>query len=530
LTHIPAHRLLSLNEEPSGSLLATINRGIEREALRVNKRGVLSSESHPHFLGSKLCHPFITTDFSEAQLELITSVSQSISETLGALDEIHRYVYSGFEEELLWSASMPCDLLPDNGIPLAQYGSSNLAKLKTTYRNGLGNRYGRSMQTICAVHYNFSLTDEFWQYHWDAEGSGEALKDFKSRRYFDQMRNFRRLSWLPIYLFGASPVVSKSFVRGKQHRLQRFDDASLYAPFATSLRNGDLGYQSDTQASVIQICFNSLDNYVDTLVAAITTPHSEYSRIGTRRADEYLQVNANILQAEAEFYSTIRAKCVPPPGENFLKELKSQGVEYVEVRLLDVNPYLPLGIDASQIRFLDTLLVYCLLAESPVHDDRLCEAVNENVQRAVYQGRDPSLLLDDDGEPRSIKVWGSAVVEAMRPIATMLDSASGCNEHELSLQEQQERIDDCSATPSARILADMKSGDQSFAEFAMAKNRIHKSHFESRPISTGRLTWLKELAKESFQAQARLEQSDTIGFDEYLENMMRGYFDLAEKA
>lgn len=528
MTHIPEQRLLSLNKSSQGSLLASINRGIEREALRVNKLGTLSTENHPHFLGSKLCHPCITTDFSEAQLELITAVSQSISETLDTLDEIHRFVYSGFNDELLWSASMPCELSANDDIPLAQYGSSNLARLKTTYRNGLGKRYGRSMQTICAVHYNFSLSDEFWQYHWDAEGSGEAFKDFKSRRYFDLMRNFRRFSWLPIYLFGASPVVSGSFVRDKKHILQRFDDVSFYAPLATSLRNGDLGYQSEIQASAIQICFNSLDNYVDTLVDAITTPHSEYSRIGAKRGDEYLQVNTNILQSEAEFYSTIRAKRVPPPGENFLEELKSKGVEYVEVRLLDVNPYLPLGIDASQIRFLDTLLVYCILADSPIHDDRLCETVLENVHRTVYEGRDPGLLLDDGGELRSIKEWGSDILEEMLPIARMLDGVD--DDHERSLQEQQARIDDSSSTPSARILADMRSTGQSFFEFSMAKNREHKTHFQSRPLSAAQLAWFKEVAEESFTAQTRLEQSDTLTFDQYLENMMNGYSSLAVKA
>jgi glutamate--cysteine ligase len=344
------------------------------------------------------------------------------------------------------------------------------------------------------------------------------------------MRNFRRLSWLPIYLFGASPVVSESFIRGKQHRLQNFDDVSLYAAYATSLRNGDLGYQSDTQASAIQICFNSLDNYVDTLVTAITTPHSEYSQIGARRGEEYLQVNTNILQAEAEFYSTIRAKCVPLPGENFLKELIKKGVEYVEVRLLDVNPYLPLGIDASQIRFLDTLLIYCILEDSPIHDERLCETVKENVHRAVYQGRDPDLLLDDNGSRRSISEWGSALLEEMLPIARMLDSASGSKDHEMSLQEQQTRIDDSSATPSARILSDMKSTERSFFEFAVQKNLEHKTYFQSSPVSEMRLQWFNELAEESFVAQTRLEQSDSIGFDEYLENMMRGYLDLANRA
>ncbi len=519
-----------LSKNSSASLLAEISRGIEREALRVTNRGALSQQAHPQFLGSKLCHPSVTTDFSEAQPELITSVSSSISETLDALDRIHRFVYSGLDDELLWSASMPCELSQAEEIPLASYGSSNLARLKTTYRHGLGLRYSRIMQTICAVHYNFSLSNAFWQDHWETTGSGEDFKDFRSRRYFDQMRNFRRLSWLPIYLFGASPVVSESFVRDKQHRLQRFDDSSLYAPFATSLRNGNLGYQSNTQASMIQICFNSLDNYIDTLVDAITTPHPEYLHFGTKHAGEYLQVNTSILQSEAEFYSTIRAKCVPPPGKNFLKELKAKGVEYIEVRLLDINPYLPMGIDASQIRFLDTLLLYCLIADSPVHDDQLCEAVNLNVHHTVYQGRNPQLLLDDHGQFKSIRDWGGSLLKEMLPIARLLDNCNSSHEHEETLQAMQARIDDSSLTPSARILDDMRSTGRSFLEFAMDQTLAHKAHFQSSILPADQLAKFRKLSEESVLSQIRLEQADTCNFDEYLNNIMKDYLELAGEA
>jgi glutamate--cysteine ligase len=182
------------------------SRGIERETLRVDDKGNLSNKDHPVGLGSKLTHPLITTDFSEAQLELITPVAQSIDETIKKLNDTHRFVYQHMDDEILWASSMPCILQGDGDIPLARYGNSNLGKLKTTYRNGLSIRYGRSMQTICAVHYNFSFSDTLWQGLAKMEAKEDSLS-FRSERYFDLMRNFRRYSWLAIYLTGASPAV-----------------------------------------------------------------------------------------------------------------------------------------------------------------------------------------------------------------------------------------------------------------------------------------------------------------------------------
>lgn len=518
---------------PSSGLLAALagepaalrfRRGIEREALRVAPDGNLSKRPHPEHLGSKLAHDCITTDFSESQLELITAVSDDIEGTLETLDQIHRYTVSGMGEELLWSASMPCMLPGDNDIPLAQYGSSNLARLKTTYRNGLGHRYGRAMQTICAVHYNFSLPDAAWTLLAAAE-SETLTPAWRSRRYFDLMRNFRRLAWLPVYLFGASPAVCNSFVRGREHTLEPFDEGSLYAPFATSLRSGNLGYQSDTQGGLLKVCYNSLDNYVHSLAEAICTPWPEYEAIGLVRGDEHLQVNTNILQSEAEFYTNVRAKCVPPKGTNFLKQLRGQGVEYIEVRLLDVNPYLPLGIDAEQIRFLDMLLLHCLVSESPAHDDALCEAAGNNMQAVVWRGRDPELRLDDAGAQRGVADWGAEIIEALGPVADILDAGAG-QAYRASLDAQAEKLADASCTPSGRILADMQNEGIPYFRFAMNKALSHNDHFRSRPLDPDTTARFESMAKTSREAQGEIEAGDDVDFDTYLARFRDEYREL----
>lgn len=500
-------------------------RGIEREALRVDPQGNLAQTPHPDFLGSKLTHPSITTDFSESQLELITPVSDHIDETLDTLSEVHRFVASGLGDEILWGASMPCMLPADANIPLAQYGTSNVAKLKTTYRNGLGHRYGRAMQTICAVHYNFSLPDPFWRAL--AEQEGKSLTtEYRSRRYFDLMRNFRRFAWLPVYLFGASPAVCRSFVQGRKHDLDTFDEGSLYAPGATSLRSGNLGYQSDTQGGLLGICYNGLDYYVTALATAICTPFPEYEKIGLVHDGEHLQVNTSILQSEAEFYTNVRAKCVPPPGTNFLQALRQQGVEYIEVRLLDVNPYLPLGIDAEQIRFLDMLLVFSLLSESPEHDEMLCRTVNDNMQAVVWRGRDPSLALDDNGTERSVPEWGHEILTALEPIAEVLDAAAGANDHAASLTAQRARLDHKEATPSGRMLADMKRQEIPYFRFAMDRALAHNEMLQAAPLSPERAAYFAELAERSRQQQASIEAADDVDFDTYLARINAEYRDL----
>jgi len=353
-----------LTNTASISLLHGIGRGIEKESLRIQPDGKLAQSEHPRSLGAALTHPRITTDFSEALLEFITDVHYDIDSLLEELEDIHRFVYSQLNEEYLWVASMPCILQGDNNIPVAQYGSSNIAKMKTIYRVGLGHRYGRLMQTIAGIHYNFSMPERFWCWYKEQQGDTGSLQDFKTKAYFSLIRNFHRYSWLLVYLFGASPAVCKSFLSGRNHQLQPFDEYSLHASEGTSLRMGDLGYQSSAQDE-LKVSYNSLEDYLESLQKAISESHPDYEEIGIKQDSEYLQLSTNLLQIENEFYSSIRPKRVTKSGEAPHKALLEQGVEYIEIRCIDVNPYHPLGIDAEQIRFFDTFLIFCLLEDSP---------------------------------------------------------------------------------------------------------------------------------------------------------------------
>jgi glutamate--cysteine ligase len=202
-------------------------------------------------LGSALTHPQITTDYAEALLEFITPAEHDIGLAL------HRSTRSTatptkLDGELLWSQSMPCDLPPEEDIEIAWYGSSNIGMLKHVYRRGLALRYGKAMQCIAGIHYNYSLprTAVDAAQAKASRKNAAALRDFQSERYIALIRNFRRYSWLLMYLFGASPALSRCFLRGREHNLDALSDDTLYLPYATSLRMSDLGYQNDAQSGL----------------------------------------------------------------------------------------------------------------------------------------------------------------------------------------------------------------------------------------------------------------------------------------
>lgn len=405
------HRLQSLQKNHAADSLRGMRRGLEKESLRVTPAGKLAQTTHFAELGSALKHACITTDFSEALLEFITPACSSIAESLDWLERIHAFTYSVLQkhDEKLWVTSMPCALEGDNTIPIAQYGSTHAARMKTVYREGLGHRYGRLMQTIAGIHYNVSFPDAFWealQAQENAQTLRElSLQDYKTQRYFDLIRNFRRHIWLLMYLFGASPAVCPTFVQGRTHQLQAFDEKnrSLYLPYATSLRMGNLGYQSNAQ-SALMVCYNSLPSYIRTLKKGLTEKHPAYEKIGLRDAQgNYLQLSTNLLQIENEFYSTIRPKRITKSGETPILALHERGVEYVEVRCLDLNPYLPTGIDSATAHFIEAFLLWCLLRESPATDEAEYTRMARNQTCIVERGREPGLLLEDTNGERTMQ-------------------------------------------------------------------------------------------------------------------------------
>lgn len=524
---MPISHLAALAQPQARQLLKGIRRGVEKESLRVTPDGSLAQTPHGPTLGSALTHESITTDFSEALLEFITPPVATPEEALEILDRIHRYTYSQIGDERLWVNSMPCRIGEDADIPVALYGSSHSGTMKTVYRRGLGLRYGRAMQTIAGIHYNFSLSDDLWKWLHEREGSSEDLGDFKTRRYFDLIRNFRRHYWLLIQLFGAAPAVCASFVDGREHSLEDFhgDGRTLHAPFATSLRMGDLGYNSDAQQSLI-VCYNDLPSYLSTLCAAISCPYPEYHALGVKDADgEYQQLSTGLLQIENEFYSPIRPKNPAKMGETALSALDNRGVEYIEVRCLDLNPFAPLGMDAQQMRFLDSFLLHCLLHESPKSDDADYRAIQENQNRIVYRGRDPELQLINGGGERSAREWAQQLLEEMAPIADLLDGAwGGDNEsYRRALEAQVAKVEGHTPTPAAQILAEMKERGQTFFQWASDKAEQHRRYFIERPLDAETQQQFAQMAEESLQKQAQVEAADSGTFEDFLGHYYEQY-------
>ena len=521
-------RLHALQQANHVSALQGMRRGIEKESLRVTPDGKLAQTPHPAALGSALKHPNITTDFSEALLEFITPACTTIEESLAWLDCIHAYTYPVLEkqDEKLWVASMPCVLESDDKIPLAQYGSSHAARMKTVYREGLGNRYGRVMQTIAGIHYNVSFPDTLWQILQEQDGDSGSLKDFKTQRYFDLIRNFRRYMWLLLYLFGSSPALCPTFLQGKSHRLQSFDDKarSLYLPFATSLRMGDLGYQSNAQSDLM-VCYNGLASYISTLKKGLTTPYPAYEKIGVCDSNgHYHQLNANLLQIENEFYSTIRPKRVTRPGETPIVALHDRGVEYIEVRCMDLNPYLPAGIDAETAHFIEAFLLWCLLTDSPPADAEEYCRLARNQTLAVERGRDPAMQLEDGNKKRELAEWAFSFFDQIADCAQLLDIAYHGDSYTNSIKKQRARLLDSSLTPAATVLRDMQEKQQSFFRLACDLSVQHAGYFARHTLLPERLAYFEESARISVQKQAELESAaPQKSFEEYLQHYYAQY-------
>ena len=511
-------RLALLADTENASVLASIVRGIEKESLRVEGSGQLAKTPHPDALGSALTHPSITTDYSEALLEFITAPSSSIDQILRELEEIHRYTYQHIDDELLWASSMPCQLGEDSSIPVGQYGSSNIGRMKTVYRLGLGHRYGRQMQTIAGIHYNFSVPDSLWQQLQESEGNQQCLQDYKTDGYFDLIRNFRRYFWLLLYLLGAAPAVCKSFVRNRQHDLVAFgdDSHSLHKPFATSLRMGNLGYQSDAQSSLV-VCYNDMDQYNRTLKGALETPYKAYEKIGLKDDQgNYRQLTTNLLQIENEFYSPIRPKRTAASGETPLEALQRNGVEYIEVRCIDVSPLAPCGIDRQTIRFLDTFLLFCLLKESPKTNNNEYRQITENQRRTVADGRNPELELLDGDHSRKLVDWGMELVAEMAPVAALLDQANNTDEYQSALATMSDRLEDNSLTPAAMLLDEMQQNNETYYRMAMRKAVEHREYFRSQQLSPEVIEKYRQMAAQSLSEQKQIEAADTLSFDDFL--------------
>ncbi len=518
MTPSAEQRLTRLLDAGHGERLRGSPVGLEKESLRVSDDGGIARTPHPEALGSALTHPWITTDYSEALLELITPPFSDLGAALAFLEDIHRFVYPRIGGELLWAASMPCVLAGEANIPVAWYGTSNRGRMKHVYRLGLGHRYGRMMQVIAGVHFNHSVPEALWPALQDLAGDRRPLQAFVSEGYFGLIRNLLRVGWIVPYLFGAAPAVCKSFLDGKPADLTAFDANTVYAPHGTSLRMSDIGYQNRQEcAAGLTVSYAGLEDYVGSLTWAIETPCPAYERIGVAVNGEYRQLNPNILQIENEYYSTVRPKRVTRVNEKPSLALKHRGVQYVELRSLDVNPFDPVGVNLPQLRFLEALMLGCLLADSPRVEADERAAINHNQSLTALRGREPGLRLRRDTGEVALRTWAIEICQALQGICETLDTGDRARPYSRALAAQVEVARDPDRTPSAAVLSAMREHGEGFFQFARRLSMAHRARFQGEGLAPDRLAALEAEARASLLRQAEVEAADDITFEQFLQ-------------
>lgn len=493
-----------------------IYRGIERETLRVNLDGSICITEHPKIFGAPLTHKLITTDFSESLLEFITPKTKNVDTVLSLLRDIHRYVSKNLKSELMWPLSMPCFIKNNEHIKLAKYGDSNIGRMKTLYRQGLKMRYGEQMQIISGIHYNFSLPMDFWK-QWSGIQDIEHDKKKISNGYLCLMRNYQRFGWIIPYLFGASPALCSSFIKDINYNLPLLqgNKKTLYMPYATSLRLSDVGYTNKLTRN-FKINFNNLSTYIKILKTACTTPSEKYKKIGMKnKFGDYLQLNMNILQLENELYTHIRPKRTIHENELTSDALNRDGIEYIEIRSLDINPFSPIGINEKQIRFLDLFLIWCIIVDAPNIDKKELFYINKNWDRIILEGRKPGQIVQMcSGEKIPIHQIGTELFNDLVRIAKILDEKNSKKYYEIACNEFFQMIENPELTYSGKILKKIIKFGLNDIGLMLAKKYFYQLNQEPLDLLTHD-KFILEYEKSLFH-EKEIKTQDKINFETFI--------------
>ncbi|WP_343152499.1 glutamate--cysteine ligase [Buchnera aphidicola] len=502
----------------NAELLKKICRGIERETIRIKKNGNLSNCKHPKKIGSSLTHPIITTDFSENLLELITPKYSDVNELFSVLKDIHCYVSNNITNEYMWPLSMPCFREKKDYVQLAQYGASNSGRIKTLYRKGLQTRYGIGMNLVSGVHYNFSIPKEFWR-KWVRTKNKEEEKKIISNEYLHIIRNFYQFGWIIPYFFGASPAMYKNFLPNKKKDLLlniKNNKDIEYLPWATSLRLSKLGHSNDS-IKKLHLTFNNLDEYLNSIKYGIKTSSEKFEKMGLfDKKGKLQQVNTNILQMENELYTYIRPKCTIKKNKRFIDSLKKNGIEYIEIRALDINPFSSIGINRTQVFFLDIFLYWCLLNKSPNLTNSELIKLNENWENITLEGRKPNqkIKLLNSEKKICFKKIVSILFKDFEKIAKIFDSNFLNNPYQKSCNILLQYLKNPNLTYSSKIL-------DFFLQKGLKKTGVFLAEKYNQELKKEKLKifnkdfFLKEKIK-SKKKQKKIENNDTISFNEYL--------------
>ena len=488
-------------------------RGVERECLRITPTGGVAATPHPEQLGSALAHRYITTDFGEALLELITPPAKNTRDVTDWLAALHEFVLERLSGEQIWPASMPPVIEMDAELEPARFGSSNIGRLKNIYRRGLANRYGPRMQAIVGIHFNYSPPPDFWMSVPELGSLSSGLVAKRSSWIMGQMRNVRRLAWLPTFLLGASPAFHAGLSTVRRPDLKKGRNGTLYAANATSLRMSSLGYTSALQSGLL-ISTNSLHEYVRDLEAAIHARHAGYRKIGICVEGEYRQLSDCVLQVENEYYSAARPKRRIRRGERATTALRRRGAEYLELRLVDADPFQPLGVAAQSMHFLEAFLLYCLLEESPPMPAIEYLAALSNLDTTAWQGRAKGARLNRESREITLHAWGLEICERMTPVCEALDG-DAAGHYVKALEAACASLRDPDLTPAARVLDELQKTGWDHQAWGMEKAQLASQAPGVRPNSARRRA-LRDEAPASLKRQHSIEAQQEPPFGEFL--------------
>ncbi len=476
-------KVLDIVKRTDSSILLIGKWGIEREAQRVTKSGYLALTNHPVAFGNKLQNSEVTTDFSESQLELVTPPLSSVEEVYKYLEMLTLKVNEELKNELLWPLSMPPRLPSEEIIPISKFDDTPEGREKEIYRRGLAARYGKKMQMISGIHFNFSFTDELFDILHKYWGNREDKYEFINKAYFSMARNFLRYRWLLIYLFGASPSTDSTFNTVIQNELKTIikccpeccNPINNYKKYATSLRVSRFGYSNGEQGK-FTVSYNSKSEYLETIRKLMKTKSKKYSEIGMFKDGKQIQLSENVLQKDSEFYSAIRLKQVAEKGESLLEALEKRGVEYAEVRIIDVNPYEMAGISLEQMYFLQVFMLYCLFEKSRNIKSKELNLMNKNHNLIAISGRKNKLSLYRYTRGQVLlEDWGQNIFGKLFQIAKAMDDAGNTSKYMECVVNEFIKLMDKSQLPSNRIVKDMKLKGETFINFGISKAMEHKN-------------------------------------------------------
>ncbi len=481
-----------------------ILRGIERESLRVTQEGNISQNNHPKNLGSPLTSKDITTDFAEALVELITPTFESAEELFEHLNLLHKFLYSEMGEEILWNFSMPCAFQSEQEIKIAEYGKTNSGMLKHIYRKGLRLRYGSIMQSVSGIHYNFSISNQSWN-----ALSKNPTQDFINNKYLGAIRNIKRNFWFLLERLGASPIAHESYLFNREHSLEEHLEDDLFLPNATSLRMSEVGYQSSIQ-NELKISYNNLDEFIDAIIKGIKTPVQDFQDMGLFDGNGIpQQISTGILQIENELYDIVRPKRSGPSGSRPATLLKEQGIEYLELRGIDINPFIPEGIDENKIKLLDVYIMHALISDSPEVSDTEIEEIRANQKAMVESGRSKDIKLKRGGVDIPLLELKTVLHDELKQVASAMDEY--CPGYSNAVDSEM-NID---ILPSEKIMNEIKSQNISFQEYGLSQSKKIANNLRS--TNSNDFSELKHNVEVSLKDLKNLQENAGTDINKYVE-------------